>query len=198
MLKRKEVFYNIKMFTYTTIPNFLSKEECSKIIDVSINNLNLIPAGIGKEDVLDINERYRKSNVAFTQYNKSFPLLKDRIINTLSNLIKVKGYDLSFDSNFQFTEYQKDGHYDWHTDSDDIFSNRYCSLVIQLNDEYDGGELKVINNEEEITLEKGTGNLFIFLSSLEHKVEKITDGTRYSLVNWFKLKPIDGFKKTLI
>ena len=198
MLKRKEVFYNIKMFTYTTIPNFLSKEECSKIIDVSINNLNLIPAGIGKEDVLDINERYRKSNVAFTQYNKSFPLLKDRIINTLSNLIKVKGYDLSFDSDFQFTEYQTDGHYDWHTDSGDIFSHRYCSLVIQLNEEYIGGELKVINNNTEITLEKGIGNLFIFLSSLEHKVEKVTEGTRYSLVNWFSLKPTIGFKKTLI
>lgn len=198
MLKRKEVFYNIKMFTYTTIPNFLSKEECYKIIDVSINNLNLIPAGIGKEDVLDINERYRKSNVAFTQYNKSFPLLKDRIINTLSNLIKVKGYDLSFDSDFQFTEYQTDGHYDWHTDSGDIFSHRYCSLVIQLNEEYIGGELKVINNNTEITLEKGIGNLFIFLSSLEHKVEKVTEGTRYSLVNWFSLKPTIGFKKTLI
>lgn len=186
------------MFTYTTIPNFLSKEECYKIIDVSINNLNLIPAGIGKEDVLDINERYRKSNVAFTQYNKSFPLLKDRIINTLSNLIKVKGYDLSFDSDFQFTEYQTDGHYDWHTDSGDIFSHRYCSLVIQLNEEYIGGELKVINNNTEITLEKGIGNLFIFLSSLEHKVEKVTEGTRYSLVNWFSLKPTIGFKKTLI
>ena len=112
--------------------------------------------------------------------------------------IKIKGYDLSFDSNFQFTEYQTGGHYDWHTDSGGVLSHRYCSLVIQLNDEYDGGELKLIDNNEEIVLEKGIGNLFIFLSSLEHKVEKITKGTRYSLVNWFSLKPIDGFKKTLM
>ena len=186
------------MFTYTTIPNFLSKDECSNIIGVSLNNLNLIPAKIGNGDNLGYDENYRKSNVAFTQYNNSFPLLKDRIINTLSDIIKVKGYDLSFDSNFQFTEYQIGGHYDWHTDSGGVLSHRYCSLVIQLNDEYDGGELKIINDNKEITLKKGVGNLFIFLSSLEHKVEKISDGTRYSLVNWFSLKPIDGFKKTLL
>ena len=186
------------MFKYTTIPNFLSKEECLNIVNVSLTNLNLIPAKIGNGDNLGYDENYRKSNVAFTKYNNSFPLLKDRIVNTLSDIIKVKGYDLSFDSNFQFTEYQKDGHYDWHTDSGGVLSHRYCSLVIQLNDEYNGGDLKIINNNQEIILEKGIGNLFIFVSSLEHKVEKITDGTRYSLVNWFKLKPIDGFKKTLI
>jgi predicted 2-oxoglutarate/Fe(II)-dependent dioxygenase YbiX len=186
------------MFTYTTISNFLSKEECSNIIDISLNNLNLIPAKIGNGTNLGFDEDYRKSNIAFTQYNNSFPLLKDRIINTLSDIIKLKGYDLSFDSNFQFTEYQINGHYDWHTDSGGILSHRYCSLVIQLNDEYDGGELKIINDNKQITLERGVGNLFIFLSSLEHKVEKITKGTRYSLVNWFSLKPIDGFKKTLI
>lgn len=186
------------MFTYTTIPNFLSKEECSNIINVSLNNLTLIAAKVGNGNTLGINEEHRKSNVAFTQYNNSFPLLKDRIINTLSDIIKVKGYDLSFDSNFQFTEYQTGGHYDWHTDSGGVLSNRYCSLVIQLNEEYIGGELKIINNDEEIVLEKGIGNLFIFLSSLEHKVEKITDGTRYSLVNWFTLEPLNEFKKTLI
>lgn len=186
------------MFTYITIPKFLSKEECFNIINVSLNHLNLIPAKVGNGDNLGYDENYRKSNVAFTQYNNSFPLLKNKIINTLSDIIKVKGYDLSFDSNFQFTEYQTGGHYDWHTDSGGVLSHRYCSLVIQLNEEYDGGELKIINNHKEIILEKGVGNLFIFLSSLEHKVEKITEGTRYSLVNWFGLKEINEFKKTLI
>lgn len=187
------------MFTYKTIPNFLSKEECSDIIKISLDNLNLIPAKIGNGDTLGINEEYRKSNVAFTQYNNSFPFLKDKIVNTLSDIIKVKGYDLSFESNFQFTEYQIGGHYNWHTDSGGILSHRYCSLVIQLNDEYTGGELNIINdNGDNIILQKGVGNLFIFLSSLEHKVNTIEKGTRYSLVNWFSLKPKDEFKKTLL
>jgi predicted 2-oxoglutarate/Fe(II)-dependent dioxygenase YbiX len=71
--------------------------------------------------------------------------------------------------------------------------------VIQLNDEYEGGELlykDFINNE--IEFDKGIGNLFIFKSTIEHKVNPITFGTRYSLVSWIKLKEIEGYKKTLL
>ena len=189
------------MIEYVTIPNFLSKSECKDIINLSLNNLNLSPATMG-HNTERLDETYRKSNVGFAQYKKTFPFLKERITNTLSSIIKIKGYDLNFESNFQFTEYETGGHYDWHTDSD--VSNfdttgRYCSLVIQLNEEYEGAELEIVNNaDKKIVLEKGIGNLFIFQSSLKHRVDKITNGKRYSLVNWFNLKPIEGFKKTLI
>lgn len=186
------------MFTHITIPNFLSKKECSDIINISLNNLNLIPAKIGNGNNLGFDTTYRNSNVAFTKYDNTFPYLKDKIKNVISEFIRIKGYELLFDSNFQFTEYQTGGHYEWHTDSGGILSNRYCSLVIQLNEEYIGGDLKVIVNNEEIILERGIGNMFVFLSSLEHKVEKITEGKRYSLVNWFELKELSDFKKTLI
>ena len=70
---------------------------------------------------------------------------------------------------------------------------------IQLNDEYEGGELQIKDKDNnEITLDKGLGNLFLFYSHIEHRVMPILDGTRYSLVNWFKLAPIENFKKTLI
>ena len=100
---------------------------------------------------------------------------------------------------FQFTEYTTDGYYNWHTDSDAVMKERYCSMVIQVNDEYTGGELQIIDKDDnEITLEKGLGNLFIFYSHLTHRVKPIISGTRYSLVNWFKITPLKNFKKTLI
>ena len=72
-------------------------------------------------------------------------------------------------------------------------------MVIQLNDEYTGGELQIKNKDDnEITLEEGMGNLFIFYSKLIHRVKPVISGTRYSLVNWFRLTPIENFKKTLI
>jgi PKHD-type hydroxylase len=72
-------------------------------------------------------------------------------------------------------------------------------MVIQLNDEYTGGELEIKDNDNnEITLEKGLGNLFLFYSYIIHRVKPVTSGTRYSLVNWFRLTPIENFKKTLI
>jgi hypothetical protein len=56
----------------------------------------------------------------------------------------------------------------------------------------------MMKDETKIQFEKGTGNLFVFLSSITHRVNEIVGGTRYSLVSWFTLKPTKDFKKTLI
>jgi predicted 2-oxoglutarate/Fe(II)-dependent dioxygenase YbiX len=49
-----------------------------------------------------------------------------------------------------------------------------------------------------VEFKKGVGNLFIFNSSILHKVKPIISGERYSLVSWIALKEISNFKKTLI
>ena len=113
----------------------------------------------------------------------------------------MKGYELDFENQqIQFTEYQKDGHYTWHEDgAPNAFSERYCSLVIQLNDEYNGGELLYkLDDGIELQFEKGLGNLYIFTSSILHCVKPITNGERYSIVNWFGLDEIKNLKKTLL
>ena len=72
-------------------------------------------------------------------------------------------------------------------------------MVIQLSDDYIGGELQIKDEDNnEITLESGLGNLFLFYSHITHRVKPVVSGTRYSLVNWFTLTPIENFKKTLI
>jgi predicted 2-oxoglutarate/Fe(II)-dependent dioxygenase YbiX len=77
--------------------------------------------------------------------------------------------------------------------------DRYCSLVIQLNDDYKEGDLQIKDEKNEIlTIEKGTGNLILFLSNIEHRVQMIKSGTRYTLVNWVKLIEKKDYKKTLL
>ena len=73
-------------------------------------------------------------------------------------------------------------------------------MVIQLNDDYEGGDLqlKLENDNTQIQVEKGIGNLIIFLSNLEHRVTDVTMGNRYTLVNWVGLKKINNYKKTLL
>jgi PKHD-type hydroxylase len=185
------------MINYTTIPNFLSKKECEDLLQFSLTK-ELKPAlVIGSEAV---NLKSRKSNVFFYDYNLDFPNLNEKLIEVFKKEVNVKGYNIDFtNNNFQFTQYTTDGYYNWHTDSDPIMKDRYCSMVIQLNDEYTGGELQIKDvDDNEITLEKGTGNLFIFHSHLTHRVKPIISGTRYSLVNWFKITPLENFKKTLL
>ena len=185
------------MINYITIPNFLSKKECEDLLQFSLTK-ELKPALVRGSEM--VNLKSRKSNVFFYDYNLDFPNLNEKLIEVFKKEVNVKGYNIDFtNNNFQFTQYTTDGYYNWHADSDAVMKERYCSMVIQLNDEYTGGELQIKDKDSnEITLEKGVGNLFIFYSYLTHRVKPITTGTRYSLVNWFRLTPIENFKKTLI
>ena len=190
------------MKKYFTIKNFLLEKECDSLLDFSLKNLELKKGKIGNNEVY---EKARKSTIAFCNYDTTFPFLKKRLIQKISNEIKLKGYELNFDEPFQFTKYDTGEYYQWHTDSATAVensSNRYCSVVIQLNNEYSGGslEIKKFEGEEEIIdiFENGKGNLFVFLSSMLHRVAPVETGVRYSLVSWFKLKPIENYKKTLI
>jgi len=185
------------MFRYKVIKNFLTKEECDLIIKFSKSNLSLTKASIGG-NIGNVDETVRKSKISFYKYEKEFPYLKNKILNEIKSNIEVKGYNIEFTEPFQFTEYKKNQYYNWHTDSSENMNNRYCSIVIQLNDLYTGGELELMNENEIEQLEKGKGNLFIFLSNITHRVKPVTKGTRYSLVNWFGINKIEGYKKTLI
>jgi PKHD-type hydroxylase len=121
----------------------------------------------------------------------------------LNQYIFVKGFDLDYeDSQFQFTEYNPGDHFGWHKDvvGHKITDyDRYCSLVIQLNDEYEEGDLQIKDDQNQtLVVEKGIGNLILFLSNIEHKVVPVKSGIRYTLVNWVKLKQKKDYKKTLL
>lgn len=191
------------MIEYLTLKNFLTEEQCDEILKYSLKNLKFKKALVGDKN--EINTNIRKSSVSFTNYDSTFPYIKKKLTEKLKEIIKIKGYEINFENlNYQFTKYEKGQYYNWHVDSstNNEFKSRYCSVVIQLNDFYDGGELQMIkpneDNEEIITFEKGKGNLFVFLSRIRHRVSEVTNGTRYSLVTWFELKPISNFKKTLL
>ena len=191
-------------FTYTIEPNFLTKEECNEILNFSLNELILEPSGI-INTYMDgnINTNIRKSNQVFFPYYTKFPFLLEKMSKLLNKHIFVNGYDLDFEhSQFQFTEYHMGDHFNWHKDADGEKIkdyDRYCSVVIQLNNEYDEGDLQIKDNKNEtLTVEKGGGNLILFLSNIEHRVVPIKSGIRYTLVNWVKLKENKDYKKTLL
>jgi Rps23 Pro-64 3,4-dihydroxylase Tpa1-like proline 4-hydroxylase len=191
-------------FSYIIEPNFLTKEECDEILNFSLKELKLIPSEIiNNYTDGSVNDDIRKSNQVFFPYYTKFPFLLKKMNKLLNTYINVKGFDLDYEhSQFQFTEYHPGGHFNWHKDViEDTVSDydRYCSLVIQLNDDYKEGDLQIKDEKNEIlTIEKGTGNLILFLSNIEHRVQMIKSGTRYTLVNWVKLIEKKDYKKTLL
>ncbi len=177
-----------------TLKQFLTKEECDSIIK-EYSKLDLKIGEIGAGLTGNELKKFRDSKVAMVEID----WVKTKLESFLKTELQFKGYELDEIEKFQFTKYTTGGHYDWHTDTGLNFEYRFCSIVIQLNETYDGGELLYKDyDSNEIQFEKGLGNLFIFNSSIKHKVNPIIQGTRYSLVSWIKLKEISGYKKTLL
>jgi predicted 2-oxoglutarate/Fe(II)-dependent dioxygenase YbiX len=181
-----------------TFKNFLSKEECYSILEKYKVELNLKPAEIQFNGQKVVNDK-RKSSIAFID---NINEIDERLKDTLKNLIQLKGYELTGLGPYQFTEYKTGEYYAWHTDSSNEpeYKDRFCSIVIQLNDEYSGGYLQLIDESEDniYQCDHGVGTMYIFYSNIKHRVIPVTEGVRYSLVNWVSLKKLNDFKKTLI
>jgi predicted 2-oxoglutarate/Fe(II)-dependent dioxygenase YbiX len=188
-------------FTHKIIPNLLTKEECDLILSFSLENLTLNTAlTVGHHEP---NYDSRKSNVAFYPYYEKFSFISEKISKLIDDNISVKGFDLDYkNSKFQFTEYKIGDYFEWHSDitGDEITQyKRYCSLVIQLNDDYKEGNLEIkLSEDSTMIVEKGIGNTIIFLSDMEHRVTTVENGNRYTLVNWVGLKEKKNYKKTLL
>lgn len=179
-----------------TIKNFITDVDCFDILNRYKTELQLKPALVMDNKLSD----KRKSSIAFVNGIES---IDGKLKDTLKNLIQIKGFEVTGLGPYQFTEYKVGEYYDWHTDSsptDDEYKDRFCSIVIQLNDEYEGGylQLKDESGDNTIQLDKGIGTMYIFYSNIRHRVMPVTSGVRYSLVNWVSLKKLENFKKTLI
>lgn len=97
---------------------------------------------------------------------------------------------------FQLTEYQESdrGEYKTHHDVFWITNNEYhrkLSCTVQLTDStaYEGGNFELIDGQAELPKAEDLrtqGTAFFFPSFINHKVNPVTKGTRYSLVAWFE------------
>jgi len=113
-------------------------------------------------------------------------------------------FQLDWHETSQFTIYNKDGYYKWHTDSGKVLKHknkningktRKLSLTLQLTDKtkYEGGDFQFmwIENKKKDLLDvktvddaKDLGTIIIFPSFIHHQITPITKGKRESLVNW--------------
>jgi PKHD-type hydroxylase len=186
------------MSNIIVIKEFLSKLECSNVLDNSLKTLELIDASVygGRKPETKIDAETRKSKISFTS---DMGFVNDRLKEILKEKVKINGFDTTNLYLFQFTEYEKGGHFDWHVDSTkDNFSDRYYSCIILLNEDYSGGELEIKENYETITIQKNTGDLILFPATYLHRVSPVLEGKRYTLVNWVMVDTNKPKTKSLI
>ena len=67
---------------------------------------------------------------------------------------------------------------------------RYIQIIINLNDDYEGGDLIFTDQSEKENkrLKLGKGSVVFFPSNFmyPHGIQPITKGTRYSIVSWLQ------------
>jgi len=144
-----------------------------------------------------IDERARKvKNFSLNLQSKS--QTEVHWLNFLGSIIinLKKNYERKFDTTcvvngvqeITVLKYENDGHYGFHTDH--CYSlPRTLSIIILLNNEYEGGDLVFSNlskTDEMLRIKPSAAKAIVWPSNFmyPHKVEPVTKGIRYSVVSW--------------
>jgi|TARA_R110000803_G_scaffold29044_1_gene66613 Rps23 Pro-64 3,4-dihydroxylase Tpa1-like proline 4-hydroxylase len=118
-------------------------------------------------------------NVIKKEIERVYALYKAKFPKMMS--IKINQIDL--------LKYLPGGKYEVHTDHFTI-SPRHLSIIINLNEDYEGGDLIFTDQyEKEIKRYKlNEGSVVFFPSNFmyPHSIEPIKKGTRYSIVAWLQ------------
>ena len=162
----------------------VSSKDCDEFID-KYKDFEFGKGLVGGEG----NEKleYRKAKVHWLETNNLMArTLWSYILEINQNFwqLNLDGYQKA-----QLTKYDDECFYEWHKDADYGHGLiRKLSAVLQLSkpEDYNGCELQLFNgaNElEELPIKK-QGSVIIFKSDEWHRVTRLLEGTRYSLVMW--------------
>ncbi len=91
-----------------------------------------------------------------------------------------------------FVQYDVDGKFDahsdiiWKADVNDLDKKpiRKMTCVTLLNDEFTGGKLALWYMGQRYSFPYNKGDVILFPSYVQHKVDPVESGVRYSLVSW--------------
>lgn len=91
-----------------------------------------------------------------------------------------------------FVQYDVDGKFDAHTDIiwkanvDNLDKNpiRKITCITLLNDDFTGGKLALWYTGQRYSFTFNKGDVILFPSYIQHKVDPVESGIRYSLVSW--------------
>ena len=199
-------------YQYWHFPATLDEKTCDKIISLGKEKIQKEGNDAEIEDG-GIEKDIRQSKVCWFNdqwlYDLLWPYLREANSNAGWN------FDFDISESIQFTKYELNDFYDWHTDGGSdhnfIYNNdntevemfygkvRKLSMTVNLNnpDEYKGGDFKfnlgptVEGKNTIITCEeiKPKGSIIVFPSFMFHTVTPVTRGERYSLVMWTLGKP---------
>ena len=180
--------------------NAIDDKTCKKIIRLGSGKFE--DATVGQQEEKVVSRSTRTSSVYFSNDQWLYDLIWPYMLE--ANELSGWKFDVKYCESVQVTKYKKGQFYNWHKDghsdnlsSYDMPNNGYMhgnvrklSMTILLNDKYDGGSFQFANyvaGNAGITDPgiSSLGSIIVFPSFVEHRVNPVTKGVRYSLVSWF-------------
>lgn len=164
--------------------NFLSKEECDKILNLK----TVIQPSSATTPDADTN--IRKSTVYWLDHDKSTDWIYQKLGSKILEINRLHfGFDLSgILEPLQVAEYNSDenGQYIWHTDfhtKTPMNVQRKISLSINLTDDgaYEGGNIEHFHINYPAVTPRDIGALVIYPSYIMNRVTPVTRGTKHVL-----------------
>jgi len=175
------------------IENFLSKEECDTIIKIgestNLQRLKSVKQNDDSSYTLSTNEDsfHKRSGSYLKDDELNIPEINSVINKTLSFLKDnppFKGIEYDSVRALTFNKYVEGDFLKNHADKHEIEFGATLTIIYQLNDDYEGGDVVYEMEQQEYTLPKKQGSIFLFEPNIEHGVLKLLKGTRYSLNMW--------------
>ena len=174
------------------VNNFLSVALSGHLVD-NINALYaqdlLLSAGTGNSKLVTHNKLVRSDKIYWLDRahdnlseNLFFDLMDRFVIHLNSSCYAgITGYE------FHYTLYEKGSFYKRHLDNFKQNGTRAFSMIMYLNSEVEGGELRIYqgNNWQDITPNAGK-SVFFKSNELEHEV-LVTHLPRMSITGWLKI-----------
>lgn len=143
-----------------------SKEECQSIIWDKTRNIT---------DWNMMDRKYRSSLIDYNEDTK-WIFNKLRYFFEAETGIKI----INIKNKIHFHRFVEG---DWFGKHNDIREKRLYAVGVLLNDDFSGGDFKLYNPNG-YTLNKESGNTYLFDVRIEHEITSILEGERYSLL-WF-------------
>ena len=166
--------------------NAFSKEECQTIINIAKDKGLVKGTTFNDDKTKDVRDSKISWLYPIDKIDWVFRRVTDITLNLNERFFKFDLFGIN--EGFQFTNYEApSGKYGKHVDRAMNIPVRKLSISIQLTnpEEYEGGELKLYDGEEDgIIMNKEQGTLVIFPSYVLHEVMPVTKGIRNSLVTW--------------
>ena len=171
-------------YTYWHFPDAMTPEAAKKLIESLEAQVQGEDAGIGGADCV-INKEVRDvKRVTLPSYRGIGATM---VGLGMSANHQVWKFDVTHSNQTDYLKYDVDGHYYAHVDT---FMNpnsidcRKLTVLVFLNDDFEGGKLFLQNGHEKIYPPQKAGTCLVFPSFMVHGVEPVTKGIRRSIVTW--------------